>query len=303
MREPIVWAAALTVVAALIAGIRRRRERERVERAWRAAHVLAADGIVPGAAAITLDGGARAVLLLHGFADTPQTLARQAQALHLRGWTVRVPLLPGHGRTLEAFRASDAAAWTAAARAEYQALCRRHQHVALVGLSMGGALAVRLAAEERPPSSLALLAPFLEVTARARVLTSLWLLWSLWRAWVPSDPDASIHDPLARAASLGYGSSSPRLLRELRRVTAAAITAATRVTAPTLMVFSTADYRIPSWAARRSFARLGAPEKELRWVERSGHVITVDIDADTVTRLVVDWLEGHSIGADERPLS
>ncbi|MFP5353778.1 MAG: alpha/beta hydrolase [Gemmatimonadota bacterium] len=293
--------ATITLAVALLTGARRRRERRRGEAAWRAAHPIAADGIVPGAAAIDLEGGARAALLLHGFGDTPQALRRQARALHERGWKVRAPLLPGHGRTLEAFRASDAVAWTEAVRAEYLALATRHREVALVGLSMGGALAVRLAAEERPPSSLVLLAPFLEVSVHARVWTTLWPLWSLWRAWVPSDPAASIRDPVARGESLGYGCSSPRLLRELRRVVDGASAVGERVGVPTLAIYSTADYRVARDSARRAFARLGATEKELRWVERSGHVISVDCDAEEVTCLMVEWLERHvSPESDER---
>ena len=286
--------AAVGAGLALAASVRRRRERLEGERAWRAAHPVAADGIVPGAGAIALDGGARAALLLHGFGDTPQTLDRQARALHDHGWTVRVPLLPGHGRTLEAFRASNAGEWGAAARAEYEALCRAHPHVALVGLSMGGALAVRLAAEGRPPAALVLLAPYMEVSRSARLWTSLWPLWSVWRAWVPGNPAASIHDPVARRESLGYGSASPRLFRELRRVVEGADAVAARVRAPTLAIFSTADYRIPPERARRTFERLGSAEKEVRWVHRSGHVITVDTDAEQVTRDVVDWLERHT---------
>lgn len=293
-----VGIAALAIAIALLAGARRRRARLRGEAAWRSTHPAAADGVVPGAQAIALDGGTRAALLLHGFGDTPQTLRRQAHALHESGWTVRVPLLPGHGRTLEAFRASGAAEWSDAARAEYLALARQYREVALVGLSMGGALAVRLAAEERPPSSLVLLAPFLEMSATARLMTTLWPLWSLWRAWVPGDPEASIRDPAARAESLGYGRSSPRLLRELRRVVDGASAVAGNVRAPTLAIFSTADYRIPPEAARRTFTRLGATQKELRWVERSGHVITVDRDADHVTRLVMAWLERKALASD-----
>lgn len=282
------------IAAAALAGMRRRRARMSAEHAWRVAHPVAADGIVPGAEAIALDGGARAALLLHGFGDTPQTLRRQALALHANGWTVRAPLLPGHGRTLEAFRASDAAAWTEAARAAYESLCRTHDRVAVVGLSMGGALAVQLGAGPRDPSALVLLAPYLEVAASGRLWTSLWPLWSLWRAWIPSDPASSIHDPLARGESLGYGNASPRLLRELRRVVDAARAASGRVRAPTLAVFSRDDYRIAPDAALRGFSRLGAHVKELRWVHNSGHVITVDLDAVEVTRWVVDWLARHT---------
>ena len=61
----------------------------------------------------------RAVLLLHGFGDTPQTLHYVADALHAAGYTVRAPLLPGHGRTLAAFGATRAKQWISAARDAY----------------------------------------------------------------------------------------------------------------------------------------------------------------------------------------
>jgi len=285
---------------------------ESLARAWRARHPLAGDGILLGAEPITLDGGPRAVLLLHGFGDTPQSLAAQAQALHARGWTVRVPLLPGHGRSLTTFRASTAEQWITHADDAFDALRATHAAVAIVGLSMGGALAVRLAARPPvrpssprgpvatgspppppPPPALVLLAPFLELSPSARWWTTVWPLWSLWRRWVPGDALASIRDPRARAASLGYGVASPRLLRQVRDAVDPAAAALGALRLPTLVVHSVDDYRISRAAATRSFERLVATPKALRWVQRSGHVITVDHDSAEVTALLLDWLERH----------
>lgn len=307
------WGGAFVALVAVVAARAYRIRQGEV--AWQRDHPPGRDGIVPGAAGLALDpapapGGppSRAVLLIHGFGDTPQTVARQAQALHQQGWTVRAPLLPGHGRSLAAFRASNAGQWYGAARDAYRTLCATHDSVAIVGLSMGGALATSLAAEAarragegtpgwRAPSALVLVAPFLEVTARGRVLTTLWPLWSLVRAWVPGRAEASIRDPRARAESLGYGVSTPRLLHQLRLVVDAARQAAPQAKAPTLMLCSTSDYRVPRAAAERAYARLGARDKALLWVERSGHVITVDYDADQVTAAIVDWLRRHAPAA------
>lgn len=290
---------ALIVVRGAIVRTRRafRAEAER----WRALHAVGADGVIPGAASIALDGGERAALLIHGFGDTPQTLDRLAHVLHSRSWTVRAPLLPGHGRTLEAFHASRGAEWTATVRREFDELRAQHDTVAIIGLSMGGALATTLAASvDDRATTLVLLAPFLCVAPSGRLLTALWPIWSLWRAWVPGDAAAAIHDPVARRESLGYGVSSPRTLRELRGVVDEASLASRRLHIPTLVVHSRSDYRISQAAAERAFARLAAKEKKLQWVEQSGHVITVDRDADTVIAAVVDWLERHAPLGEER---
>jgi len=299
--EGIVWPWCALALAVLVTAtaVWRHRSLRAGERAWASAHAAAPDGVIPGAESLALDGGERAVLLLHGFGDTPQSLAPQARALHARGWTVRVPLLPGHGRNLRAFRASDAAAWQRAAHESYKTLAAAHRRVAIVGQSMGGALAMLVAGEQvaHSPCALVLIVPYLHVSAKGRALTAIWQFWSIWRAWVPGNAEASIRDPAARARSLGYGCATPRLLRELRRVVDAAAALAGAVTTPTLAIFSEHDYRISPEVARRAYSRIGAPEKTIHWVSRSGHVISVDFDGEEVTRRVLDWLERHSVAA------
>jgi carboxylesterase len=107
------------------------------------------DGIVAGASPIDLPADGRCgLLLLHGFGDTPQTLRYLADHMHAQGWGVRAPLLPGHGRTLDAFATSGADQWTDYAREELVKLRARYESVAIVGLSMG-ALATILAGDAR----------------------------------------------------------------------------------------------------------------------------------------------------------
>ncbi len=114
---------------------------------WRDADPAA---VLKGAETIDLqEEGSDGVLLLHGFGDTPQTLSLLASRLHKCGYGVLVPLLPGHGRTMEAFTRSRADEWIDAARNSLLEMRDRSKAVSVVGLSMGGALAVLLAAEFR----------------------------------------------------------------------------------------------------------------------------------------------------------
>ena len=64
-----------------------------------------AAAILRGAQTIDLqEEGSPGVLLLHGFGDTPQTLALLARRLKKSGYSVLAPLLPGHGRSMAVIR-------------------------------------------------------------------------------------------------------------------------------------------------------------------------------------------------------
>ncbi|NUQ21031.1 MAG: alpha/beta fold hydrolase [Gemmatimonadaceae bacterium] len=265
--------------------------------------VPAANGIVPGAEPISLDAdNGRGVLLLHGFGDTPQTLHYVAEALHAHGYTVRAPLLPGHGRSLAEFGATRAKQWIAAARTAYEDLTAHHGPSPVVGLSMGGALAIILAAETPTMPALALIAPYVSMPRRARFVARFHPIWGVITPYFRSGGERSIHDESERARNRGYGVLTPGLLFELSRVVRRVQTSLPRIKSPTLVIHGLNDERIPPDAAEREYARLGAPEKRLVWLDQGGHVLTVDHGRDRVIGLVVDWLARHrAAGPPETP--
>ena len=268
----------------------------RIERDTTARLRTGVDGIVPGAApiALSMPGGHRAVLLLHGFGDTPQALTSLAHDLHQRGYAVAAPLLAGHGRTLRAFGTSNAAQWLADARAALAGLRARYEHVGVVGLSMGGALATLLAADDDQLPALVLLAPYLEARPVVRALARVHHVVGIIAPYISSGVGAqSIHDPVARAKALAYGAATPQLIAELVALADRARRALPRVAAPTLLVQSREDNRLTSASAERAVAALGASVKRLEWVSGCGHVLTVDYGHAHVSALVVEWLARH----------
>lgn len=260
------------------------------------------NGLIPGAEGFELshEGDVPTILLLHGGGDTPQTLRYLAEYLYTRGYNVRVPLLPGHGRTLRDFSRVGAEDWMNAARSAYRELASKFSWVALGGLSMGGALAARLAAEEGSIPALALLAPYFAMPRRISLAARASVLWGpavpFVRAIDPAEA-RSIHDESEAGRSLGYGVFTPAALRALHTTVSRAIAALPNVIAPTLMIQSREDNRIPPDAAQRAFDRIGAVEKQLVWITGAGHVITVDYGRDRVFRLVADFLERHRTGS------
>ena len=253
----------------------------------------AAKPYIPGAEPIALDAGGRGVLILHGFGDTPQSVRGLASAFHEQGWTVRAPTLHGHGSTLLAFTKARAEEWLTDARCELQQLQARCNRVAIIGQSMGGALATILAAEERI-DALVLLVPFLAMSPRGLAIARFHRVVSLFKPHLRSRSDSSILDPVARRYALGRGITTPRLIHELSLVVHRARQSAARVRVPTLVVHSKRDHRIPIAEADEAFERLGSREKQIVWVERSGHVISVDYDRDWVATRALDWLNAHT---------
>ena len=53
--------------------------------------------VIPGAEPYSATGDARGALVLHGFTGNPQSIRGLALALADAGFTVEMPLLPGHG--------------------------------------------------------------------------------------------------------------------------------------------------------------------------------------------------------------
>lgn len=260
---------------------------------------VGSDGVIPGAEPFELthpDGNAPAVLLLHGGGDTPQTLRYLATYLYDRGYDVRVPLLPGHGRTLRQFARVNADDWLQAARTAYRELDATHEWVAIGGLSMGGALAAQVAAELPSLPALALLAPYFAMPSYISAAARLAPLWAPIAPFVRAiDPAAapSIHDRAEAARSLGYGVFTPVALRALHRTVIRAIAVLPNVKAPTLMIQSREDNRVPPAAAQRAFDRIGTADKELVWLAGAGHVITVDYGREQIFQRVVDFFARH----------
>lgn len=269
------------------AAIARHRERE-----FTRTHTFNAEGIIAGAESLTLPGTrAGAILLLHGYNDSPQSLHFMAAALHARGWSVRVPLLPGHGRQLRDWAATNAAAWERAARAELAALKRAHDSVAVGGLSMGGALAFMLAAEDPTVRAVVGFAPYLHTSGPVELLALIAPLASLGAKYFASGGGRSVHDPVAADGMIAYRCSTPRLALELLKIVKHARAGLASVKQPVLVIQSREDNRIPPAGAAEAFAMIGSDDKTLHWTAGNGHVITVDYGHEAVEKTAADWLD------------
>lgn len=229
------------------------------------------------------------MLLLHGFGDTPQTLAYLAAALNSAGFTVRAPLLPGHGRSVDEFDRSGAVEWISFARGEYESMVTQFRAVGLAGLSMGGGIAAIIAANAPRLPALALLAPYVGMPRTLAAAARLHRVWGPFAGQFKAASTRSILDESERVKNLAYGVTTARAINQLSAMTRIARKALRSITAPTLIMQSRNDNRVSRRVAEYAYRTIPATEKRLIFVERGGHVLTVDYDRELVIEEVRAW--------------
>ncbi len=241
---------------------------------------------VPHEGAVAPDG----VLLLHGFTSAPSTMAPVAEALEQAGFVVETPLLPGHGTAWRDLASTPRAALTDAALAGWDGLARRCRTVGVAGISMGGALALQVAAR-RPVTAAAVINPALRL--RPGQGGAARLLWRL----LPSI--GSIAGDIARdgVREEAYPRTPVRGVAELDRLAAEVRAELGSVEAPVLLLRSAQDGVLPRAAAASLGERLTGGSLREIVLRRSRHVATLDHDAERVAAEIRGFLAG---AADRR---
>jgi carboxylesterase len=238
------------------------------------------------------------VLCIHGFTGTPFEVRYLGQRLNERGFTVSGPALPGPTTTVDALDQTTWRDWYGHVEQSFDALRARCTRVAVVGQSLGGLLALYLAAQRGPELS--------SVTALA---TPLWLFPMARAAVWATRPGGRLTGRLAgavgRLPKLGgsdlrdramkrqnpcYRAVPVRALHQLVAFMGEVDRCLPRVRVPTLVMHARDDHTAPFACSQRIASAVGANTVEHRALARSYHLIAVDVErelvADEVARFV-----------------
>jgi carboxylesterase len=241
--------------------------------------------IFAGAEPFSFAGGPVGVVVLHGFTGSPQSMRPLAMALAAAGYSVELPLLPGHGTSVEDMVRTGWADWSAAADAAYAALAARSERVFAAGLSMGGSLAIWLAERHPEIAGLVVVNPLVEPPAPSflEMLAGMLeqgggLLPSIASDIALERPREPAYDatPIAPMLSMFDGIASIAAgLGELR--------------CPVLLLSSRNDHVVPSSSGDFLAANAAGPVERV-WLERSFHVATLDHDAPEIEARAVEFV-------------
>lgn len=227
-----------------------------------------------------------AALCLHGLTGTPYEVRPLGEALSASGIRAVGPVLPGHNATPQRLAAVSHAEWLDAARAGLTALREGVDRVFAVGLSMGGLLALALAAEQ-PIDGVVVVGTPLRLRHPVAALIPL-LKWL--RPLAPKPAGSDICDAAARARHPSYDVMPLHSVHELQRLQRRVRAGLGRVTAPILIAHGAHDRTADPRDVEEIRAGVSSTVCEVLVLPSSGHVVPVDVDGPALASATTEFL-------------
>jgi carboxylesterase len=245
--------------------------------------------VMPGAEAFVRHEGPTGVLLCHGFTGSPQSLRPWAEYLADAGLSVSLPRLPGHGTTWQEMARTRAEDWYAEVDRAFDELQASCDEMFVMGLSMGGCLALRLA-ELRGDAVRGLVVVNPSITADTR----LFLLAPVLKLLVPSLKGITSDIKKDGVSEVGYERvpvKAASTLPGLWRITQQHLK---DLTQPILAFHSVTDHVVGPASMKLLRAAVPADRLEVRELADSYHVATLDNDAEAIFAGSLEFVRLHS---------
>jgi carboxylesterase len=238
--------------------------------------------------------GARAALVLHGFTGTPFEVRPLAEALAAQGFTTLAPVLAGHCGTVAELASTAYPDWLASAEAGLDALLAETggAPVAVAGFSLGGLLALRLCRlHPQKVAALAIMAAPLRLgpltalgaraVARLPKLLRRGLLYAIPKTggFDVVDAEMGARNPSLPAMPVGGVLS----LLDLGKIVREDLP---HIRAPLLVAHGARDHTVPFEDSLELAGTVGSAVVERLWLERSGHLLAIDVERRTLVDAV-----------------
>lgn len=230
-----------------------------------------------------LPGGEKAALLIHGFTATPHEVRKLGGVLNRTGLRVVGMLLPGHGQTPEALNKTRWQDWYESCNTRLQELLGQHSKVFVGGESLGGLLALLLAARNPAVAGVLAYAPALRLSLTTADVIKL----KLAAPFVASQPKTDLE---GNKTWQGYKVNPLKAVLQLMAAQETVKTELAMVTQPALIVQGKLDQTIDPQSAQMVYDSIGSTLKEIHWMERSGHCVLLEKEVHVINRLTMDFI-------------
>ena len=246
--------------------------------------------IIAGCEPWSAAGGPHGVLVLHGFTGNPQSMRGWAEAFAAAGFAVELPLLPGHGTSVDDMLTTDWSDWSAAAEDAYDALASRVDKVVVAGLSMGGSLTAWLASRHPEVAGIVCINPALSVPDEIVAALTDMVAGGVDR--IPAI-GGDVADPEGREKA--YDATPVAPLLSLAAAGEAFRGDLAKVECPVLIMTSPQDHVVEPHNSDLLAEGVSGPVERIT-LERSYHVATLDYDKDLIDERAVAFAHRVTAG-------
>ncbi len=226
------------------------------------------------------------VLLVHGFTGSPASMRPWGEFLHSKGYTVRVPLLPGHGTRPEDLNKVKWQEWPAKVEFELSELRKSCDVIFLVGLSMGGGTVLNVAASHNEIlAGVILVNPMIHVKG-----VPVELAFFLSRL---QKMRTSVGDDIKRPGitEWGYDALPTRGVYQLLKMLRITRRNLKNITVPVQLFHSVEDHTLPVTNTEIILDEIGSLNKSRIELVNSYHVATMDYDQELIFQNSLTFIE------------
>jgi carboxylesterase len=200
-----------------------------------------------------------------------------AEYLAERGLTVSLPLLPGHGTRWQDMQLTGWQDWYAEVDRALREMQERCVQVFVFGLSMGGTLALRLAAKHGAGvTGIVLVNPALSMRGLASHALP------VIRHLIPSVKGLTNDIAKEGHVEIGYDRVPLHAAHSLRNLFRLMDKSLPQVTQPLVLLHSRRDHVVTPADSARVLARVSSTDVQEILLEQSYHVATLDHDAERI---------------------
>ena len=231
------------------------------------------------------DGLRVGVLLSHGFTGSPASMVPWGRHLAEHGYAVSVPRLPGHGTTWQEMNRTGWRDWYAELDRALDKLAANCDRVVVGGLSMGGGLVLKLAADRGAD-----VAGVMLVNAAVASNNKQLLAVPVLKRVIPSMPGIGNDIKKPGQEEYGYDRVPLKALGEMMTGWKAVRADLAKVTQPIVHFRSAVDHVVDPSSSQIIASKVSSREVEERILENSYHVATLDNDAPAIFEESVEFI-------------
>ncbi|MFA9559547.1 alpha/beta hydrolase [Evansella sp. AB-rgal1] len=231
--------------------------------------------------------GDRAILLLHGFTGNSADVRMLGRYLEKKGYTSHAPQYKGHAVPPEELLKYSPDEWWEDVLEGYQHLKDLgYEKIAVGGLSLGGVFSLRVGYTLPVKGIIPMCAP-ISIKRDLRRLHAGVLAYAKKYKHHEKLPKEQIE----REMEEFEGPELDELLQSLQKHNEEVRSNVDMIYAPTLVVQARKDQMIDTESANIIHEEIQSDQKEIKWYEESGHVITLDKEKEQLHEDVYHFLE------------